>query len=558
MKRFFTFLIVFCFAVSFVYTKQIKLLTIGNSFSDDAVEHYLHGLANAAGDEIIIGNMYIGGASLDLHYSNSVNNSASYSYRKIVNGVRTVTESYTLAKSITNEEWDYISIQQVSQNSGQYATYFPALTNLVTYISNLATNPQMKLVLHSTWAYQKNSTHSGFANYNNNQTTMFNAIIDASFRAAATSGIGIVIPAGTAIQNGRTSKLGDTFCRDGYHLELTYGRYTASCTWFEKLFEKSVIGNTYTPQSMSPYQAKVAQYAAHYAVEKPQEITSLVDLTEDAIITVPFTKKINLSYASTSQDGNWNLIGVYNTNDVKENLRDINGNFTDVSLVITKRFNHINSSGPASTSTEMNMPSQVSKESYYGNTKYFNNLTVPTSEIKFTSLDVSAKYDLAFFASRMGAADNRETYYKISGLKDVDTTLYLNASNNTTNIVKAKDVSPNNQGEIYVEVGPGPNNNNSSGFYYITASTIIPSTFTGIETVEKTSINVFPNPFKDVLNVYSDHSVKAIRVLSIEGRELFTYESPISDSWNPISIGMLNPGIYIVTAGERKSVVVKK
>ena len=37
------------------------------------------------------------------------------------------------------------------------------------------------------------------------------------------------------IQNGRSTALGDTFNRDGYHLELTYGRYTAACTWFETL-----------------------------------------------------------------------------------------------------------------------------------------------------------------------------------------------------------------------------------------------------------------------------------------------------------------------------------
>lgn len=280
MKRVFVFFVVFIFAISFISARQIKLLTIGNSFSEDAVEHYLAGLVKAAGDEIIIGNMYIGGASLDLHYKNSVSNSSSYSYRKIVNGVKTVTPSYSLLKSITDEEWDYISVQQVSVKSGQYDSYFPAITNLITYIRTHASNPQMKLILHSTWAYQQNATHNGFANYNNNQTAMFNAIIDASFRVATTSGIVIVIPAGTAIQNGRTSKLGDTFCQDGYHLELTYGRYTASCTWFEKLFEKSVIGNTYIPQSISAYQAKVAQYAAHYAVEKPQEITSLENLSE--------------------------------------------------------------------------------------------------------------------------------------------------------------------------------------------------------------------------------------------------------------------------------------
>ena len=39
----------------------------GNSFSQDAVEQYLYELAEAAGYELIIGNMYIGGCDLDKH-----------------------------------------------------------------------------------------------------------------------------------------------------------------------------------------------------------------------------------------------------------------------------------------------------------------------------------------------------------------------------------------------------------------------------------------------------------------------------------------------------------
>ena len=559
MRRFFTLLLFISITFSAaLYAKQIKLLAIGNSFSDDAIEHYLSGLVTAAGDEIIIGNLYIGGSSLALHYNNSVSNSASYSYRKIVNGVKTTLESQTLAKGITDEDWDFISLQQVSQNSGQYDTYFPALTNLMTYVKNLATNPQMQFVVHSTWAYQQNSTHSGFANYGSNQMTMYNAIIDASFRAATTAGISIVIPAGTAIQNGRTSKLGDTFCRDGYHLELTYGRYTASCAWFEKLFEKTVVGNTFMPASMSPFQVKVAQQAAHFAVEKPQEITSLAALTEDDIETVPFTKKINLSFASTAQTGNWNLMADYNVNARKDNLRDIDGQFTDVSIVITKRFTNVNSSGPTSTTTEMNMPADVSKESFYGNTKTWMSLIVPTSEFKLTSLDAAKAYELSFFGSRMSAGDNRETYYKVWGEEGKDTVLYLNASNNNSTIVKATKIKPAANGEIYVEVGPGQNNNNSYGFFYLTAMTIAPTGISGIKSPEYSSFSVYPNPVADVLTLGVDNTVHQIKILSVDGRELAVQGVNDSQSIITVPVAGLNTGTYIVVAGVQKSLFIKK
>ncbi|NLX80785.1 MAG: DUF4886 domain-containing protein, partial [Proteiniphilum sp.] len=56
-NKFITFIFVLCISLSSIYAKQIKLLSIGNSFSYDAIEHYLSGLVEANGDTIIIGNM---------------------------------------------------------------------------------------------------------------------------------------------------------------------------------------------------------------------------------------------------------------------------------------------------------------------------------------------------------------------------------------------------------------------------------------------------------------------------------------------------------------------
>lgn len=274
-KKFGLLFLTLCVSFSVAYGKQIKLLTIGNSFSDDAVEHYLYGLAEATGDTLIIGNMYIGGCSLEKHYNNSVDNAANYSYRKIVAGAKTVTPNFSLAEAMANEPWDYISFQQSSPLSGQYNSYSPYLAELINFVCQHAVNPDMEIIFHVTWAYAQSSTHAGFANYENNQFTMYQAIIDAAKRTAAENNIRIIVPSGTAIQNGRTSCLGDTFCRDGYHLELNYGRYTASCTWYEMLFNKSVVGNEYVPSNITPLQAKIAQLSAHYAVKNPWEITSI-------------------------------------------------------------------------------------------------------------------------------------------------------------------------------------------------------------------------------------------------------------------------------------------
>ena len=48
---------IFCLAQN----DTIKILAIGNSFSDDAIEDHLHGLAKTEGLTIVIGNIYKGG-----------------------------------------------------------------------------------------------------------------------------------------------------------------------------------------------------------------------------------------------------------------------------------------------------------------------------------------------------------------------------------------------------------------------------------------------------------------------------------------------------------------
>ncbi|MBP9998161.1 MAG: DUF4886 domain-containing protein, partial [Bacteroidales bacterium] len=46
---------------AFAGDKVIKLLAIGNSFSEDSIEQNLWQIANNQGVDMVIGNMYIGG-----------------------------------------------------------------------------------------------------------------------------------------------------------------------------------------------------------------------------------------------------------------------------------------------------------------------------------------------------------------------------------------------------------------------------------------------------------------------------------------------------------------
>lgn len=263
-------------------TDTLRVLAIGNSFSQDAVEQYLHELGKVEGYVMIIGNMYIGGCSLERHVKNIRNNAPAYAYRKVnQNGERTETKEMTIEKALADEPWDYVSLQQASPLSGIYETYKASLPELVDYVK-ARIGKKTVLMMHQTWSYANNSTHSGFKNYNSNQMKMYTDIVNAVKAAAKLVGVKKIIPSGTAIQNARTTFIGDCMNRDGYHLDLKIGRYTAACTWFEALTGQNVLGAPYSPKGMSYDEKEVAQTAAHAAVLCPDKVTDLMDLKQPA------------------------------------------------------------------------------------------------------------------------------------------------------------------------------------------------------------------------------------------------------------------------------------
>lgn len=254
----------------------LKVLAIGNSFSMDAVENYLYELAAAENIPIVIGNLYRGGASLEQHWNHAKNNKTAYEYRKIsVDGTKINTPEYTIEQAVQDENWDYISFQQVSGMSGKYETFLEPLPRLINYVQDRTTNSEVKYILHQTWAYAKNSTHKHFINYNNDQKTMYSNIVKTIRKAKVNFGFDDIIPAGTAIQNGRNTILGDNFTRDGYHLDFGIGRYTAACTWFEALTSINVVGNPFKPNELSSLETKIAQECAHAAIRNPDMVTPL-------------------------------------------------------------------------------------------------------------------------------------------------------------------------------------------------------------------------------------------------------------------------------------------
>ena len=119
--------------------KSIKILAIGNSFSVDAVE-YLWDMLDAAGiEEIVIGNLYIGGCSLDTHWTNMSGNLGAYTFYYNDSGKWETQSKKSVLYALQLEEWDYITVQQASPESGKPDS-LKNLQNVLNYVDNNKTN----------------------------------------------------------------------------------------------------------------------------------------------------------------------------------------------------------------------------------------------------------------------------------------------------------------------------------------------------------------------------------------------------------------------------------
>ena len=233
------------------YKESVKILAIGNSFSVDAMQHLAVILKDAGVKEIVLGNLYIGGCYLEKHYNNILSGEGAYTFYTNHGDGWSNKKNQSIDTGILYEDWDIITVQQDSTRSGKPETY-SYLQSILDYVKTKATNKDVKFLWHMTWAYQQNYTNPNFANYDKDQTKMYNAICSTVMSEVTNNkDIVTVIPSGTAIQNLRTSYTGDTLTRDGYHLSLDIGRYTAALTWFKTLTAASLDDITAVPEDMS-------------------------------------------------------------------------------------------------------------------------------------------------------------------------------------------------------------------------------------------------------------------------------------------------------------------
>lgn len=243
----------------------MKVLSIGNSFSQDA-QRYLHRIAAADGVQLKSVNLMIGGCPLRLHYLNSLNDKKAYGFE--FNGEATGIV-VSVREALESDEWDVVTLQQVSGQSPKFDTYVPYLPEVAAYVKKYS--PKSKIYIHQTWSYEQDSDRLCKELGYQEQADMFADVKESYRKAAELIHADGIIPSGQAMQN--ALKLGiEKVHRDTFHASLGFGRYLLGLTWYRVLTGNDIAGNAFrdfdvsvTDEEIAIAKKAAAEAAAEYS-----------------------------------------------------------------------------------------------------------------------------------------------------------------------------------------------------------------------------------------------------------------------------------------------------
>ena len=288
--------------------KTIRLLTIGNSFSNNAL-HYLEDIAAGTGRvRFEVGRVSLGGCSLEKHWNLAQYSAAHPEFRPYALAQSPDGEPVmaNLRTALTHEPWDIVTLQQASPQSWIRESFQPYLGQLCDMARELA--PQAEIMLHQTWAYR---TDSPFLVENSLTQDIMHQRIEANYRDYGRELGCRVLPCGTAIQLARQAP-GRQFlwpetdfdyrnsgppslpqqahsfavgwswaiegtpdgipqmCLDPKHLSAR-GCYLAGCVWFSAMTGLPIDASTFMPDDIPPEDVAFLRGIATQAVNAGEE-----------------------------------------------------------------------------------------------------------------------------------------------------------------------------------------------------------------------------------------------------------------------------------------------
>lgn len=226
------------------HPSQLNVLFIGNSFSVDTAYGLPEIFNNMNIKNVNVYVLYKGGCSLKQHYELCKSRKKDYTfYRYNYQGETVMEKKIDILDAMTRFDYDVVVFQQYSLESGDYSTYEPYLSKLIQYYNINKIGARTTFAFNETWAYA--STKKDISRYGSQQK-MYESICNAVKQMKAASGIDVIIPVGTAVQNARNMQsliIEKELTRDGQHLDEYMGRYLAACTFFESIIAPTIERN---------------------------------------------------------------------------------------------------------------------------------------------------------------------------------------------------------------------------------------------------------------------------------------------------------------------------
>jgi hypothetical protein len=265
---------------------------------------------------------------------------------------------------------------------------------------------------------------------------------------------------------------------------------------------------------------------------------------ESAATTYDYSISVNFD-AFNPGPASWNNLSAFlNTNGVVTGLKDETGVNTGVSMTVVAQFAGDNPYGMNTGNNSGIVPDRVMEGSWW-----IDRTQVAT--LKFSNLSFLKKYNFSFFGSRNDVGDRTTVY--IIGSQQVS----LNASMNTSNLAQIKDVTPDADGSVTVNI-TAP----STSLYGYLNGLIIQATpgSTGgaggsnLTQADEAGaeMRAYPNPFTDrvQVNVGNDQSSK-FHVSLVNANGVVVYEdnlerSPSQEELEVIMNSDLSQGIYML------------
>lgn len=270
--------------------KPIKLdiLFIGNSFSIDTSSALPTILSSMGISTVNIYVLYKGGCSMKEHYENLKSGKKVYEfYQYNYHGETKLEKATSIRDVIRRYPYDIVIFQQYSLESGDYPTYEPYLSKLLQAYKIMTISPRTTFAFNQTWAYS--SKHKNIGVYKS-QANMYEHICESTKRMKEYSGIDIIIPCGTAVQNARSAEslvTANEFTRDNQHIDLYMGRYLLGCTFFESIIapclgrnirdDLSIYGKSGTSNQVNNSNRRILQNCARLAVANNYEVSEFVN-----------------------------------------------------------------------------------------------------------------------------------------------------------------------------------------------------------------------------------------------------------------------------------------